>query len=457
MNPALRYAKLLKGVPVAFHEGVAQKNAPRLTELEMQAHWFAGDFGTEFTSARGEKITVVQFGAWNREAGPDFAEAAISIDGGEPIRGNIEIDTEAQDWERHGHATNPDYNSVVLHVCVRDEGRKFFTRTAQHREVPRVKIDPYRLNTSPPNPLPVAKLGRCSGPLRDMPPETLREILVAAAQFRLGKKSARIARMGKLHGEDEALYQALAVTLGYKNNKLPFTILAQRLPLKFMDRKKTDLDAILFGTAGFLREADFTKLNPETRSWLRGLWDQWWKLRDDFSRVSLAPGAWRLASVRPANHPQRRVAALAQIVRNWRKIRTLAKEGNIMGIGEFFENLRDDYWDFHFTLTSKKSSKRMALVGPTRVNDMLANVFYPLVISSHPGRWKDYAKLPAPPASTRVKIAAARLLSSSATSREILKNAVNQQGLLQIYEDFCMQDNSDCAHCLFPGQIAQWQ
>jgi len=79
MNPALRYAKLLKGVPVAFHEGIAQKNAPRLTELEMQAHWFAGDFGTEFTSARGEKITVVQFGAWNREAGPDsMGRASVS-------------------------------------------------------------------------------------------------------------------------------------------------------------------------------------------------------------------------------------------------------------------------------------------------------------------------------------------------------------------------------------------
>jgi hypothetical protein len=28
--------------------------------------------------------------------------------------------------------------------------------------------------------------------------------------------------------------------------------------------------------------------------------------------------------------------------------------------------------------------------------------------------------------------------------------------LLQIYEDFCLQDNSDCAHCPFPEQMQRW-
>jgi hypothetical protein len=37
-----------------------------------------------------------------------------------------------------------------------------------------------------------------------------------------------------------------------------------------------------------------------------------------------------------------------------------------------------------------------------------------------------------------------------------LRTVVHQQGLLQIYEDFCMQDNSDCAQCPFPEQMANW-
>ena len=457
MNSAHRYGQLLDAVFGRLREDDTRKNRPGLTELEIQAHWFSGDFGTEFTSARGDKITVAQLGEWNREAGPDFAGAAVSINGGPPVRGSIEIDTDARDWERHSHATNADYDSVVLHVCLHDCGRDFFTRTSRHREVPRVKLDLGRLSAPPPNPLPIAKLGRCSAPLRDLPPAALREILVSAAQYRLGKKSARLAKIGELHGADEALYQALAVTLGYKNNKLPFTVIAQRLPLKFLQSAKTDIDALLFGVAGFLDGADFTKFDLETRSHLRRLWDRWWKLRDDFARLSLAPGSWRLGSVRPANHPQRRVAALGRIVRNWRKMRSLAQEGDIPAIRGFFAGLRDEYWDFHYTITSKKSPRRMALIGDTRVNDMLANVFYPLAILSRPERWKDYEKLPASLVSRRAKIAATRLMGNSSDAKAILKTAVNQQGLLQIYEDFCMQDNSDCAHCLFPKQIAQWQ
>jgi len=65
------------------------------TELELQARWFAGDFGQNFVSTSGDKIDIVQFGTWNREAGPDFSDAAISVNGGEPMRGCMEIDLAA--------------------------------------------------------------------------------------------------------------------------------------------------------------------------------------------------------------------------------------------------------------------------------------------------------------------------------------------------------------------------
>lgn len=455
MKPARRYEALLEGAFGRLREHDRPADPRGMSELEIQAHWFSGDFGREFATEKGDKIRVTQFGEWNREAGPDFAQAAVSINGGEPVRGCIEIDPDAQDWERHGHATNPDYDAVVLHVCAREEGRKFFTRTSRHREVPRVRLDMEALNGTP-APIVIAKAGRCSAPLRGMPREKLLGILEAAAQFRLCKKSARMARTGELHGGDEALYQSLAVALGYKNNKLPFTLLAQRLPLAFLSRNKADLDAILFGAAGFLNEADLTKYDLETRAYLRGLWDRWWQLRDRFSRLTLPPGSWRLAAVRPANHPQRRLAALAQIVRHWPKLRALVKEGHIAKIGAALEKLEDEYWDRHFTLTSKKSAKPMALIGGSRVGDMMANIFYPLVAQSHPDRWADYMKLAGPPPSRRVKIAAVRLFGDAAGAKTILKSAANQQGMLQIYEDFCMRDDSDCAQCLFPKQLAQW-
>ena len=58
------------------------------SELELQARWFAGDFGKHFVSAAGDEIEVVEFGTWNREAGPDFSDAAIRINRSDhPIRG----------------------------------------------------------------------------------------------------------------------------------------------------------------------------------------------------------------------------------------------------------------------------------------------------------------------------------------------------------------------------------
>jgi hypothetical protein len=56
----------------------------------------------------------------------------------------------------------------------------------------------------------------------------------------------------------------------------------------------------------------------------------------------------------------------------------------------------------------------------------------------------------------RVETAAQRLFAGRDIARALLRSAAMQQGLLQIYEDFCQRDASDCARCLFPQQLAKW-
>src|SRR5438046_8530575 len=112
------------------------------SELELQARWFAGDFGKHFVSTSGDKIDIVQFGVWNHEAGPDFRDAAIRINGGSPIRGCIEIDVLDRSWETHGHATNPAFEETVLHVFVETSNREFFTRTRSKRNLLQARIHP---------------------------------------------------------------------------------------------------------------------------------------------------------------------------------------------------------------------------------------------------------------------------------------------------------------------------
>src|SRR5213595_307233 len=209
--------------------------SPRIpSELELQARWFAGDFGKEFVSTNGDKIDIVQFGIWNREAGPDFRDAGIRINGGEPIHGCIEIDLLDRSWESHGHATNPAFEVTVLHVFVERSDRAFFTRTLSNRNVPQVRIDPTTLPEAFNANIPLACPGRCQAPLKDLPEQRVRSVLDAAAQFRLQQKAARIYRKIDDHGRDETLFQEVAAALGYKENKLPFTLIAQRLSLKLL-------------------------------------------------------------------------------------------------------------------------------------------------------------------------------------------------------------------------------
>src|SRR5213076_3395399 len=111
-----RYAQMREATRV--HERALFGVSRIPSELELQARWFAGDFGKAFVSTNGDQIDIVQFGVWNREAGPDFRDAAIRINGAAPIHGCIEIDLLDRSWESHDHATNPTFEATALHVFV---------------------------------------------------------------------------------------------------------------------------------------------------------------------------------------------------------------------------------------------------------------------------------------------------------------------------------------------------
>ena len=346
-------------------------------ELELQARWFAGEFGKDFVSTSGDKVDIVQFGTWNRESGPDFCDAAIQVNGGEPLRGCIEIDLVDRNWDSHGHAMNPAFEETVLHLFVDKSDREFFTRTKSNRNVPQVRIDPATLPEAFSANIPLARPGRCQAPLENLPEERVRSVLDAAAQFRLQKKATRIRAKIDNHGRDEALFQEIAAALGYKENKLPFTLIAQRLPLKILRKNLEDAEAILFGLAGFLETPDLAIYKKSAKNYVRDLWDRWWPHRDRLQRLILPARIWNLSSTRPVNHPQRRLAALVVLVREWLTFRRSLGKRNAAPITKFFEGFDHSFWRMHYTVTADASPEPMALVGESRVADILANVIFP--------------------------------------------------------------------------------
>ena len=236
-----RYAAML--VASRVHEKALFPAERVPSELELQARWFAGDFGTKFRSTSGDDVEVVQFGTWNREAGPDFSDAAIRINGTETIGGSVEFDVTDRNWELHKHAVNPAFDETILHVSLYQSPRRFFTRTSSNRNVLQVRVDladlPQKFSAN----IPLARPGRCQAPLKNLPEEAVCSVLDSAAQFRLQRKAARLHQMTECHGRDAALFQEIAAALGYKENKLPFTLLAQRVPLALLRQHPKEIEA----------------------------------------------------------------------------------------------------------------------------------------------------------------------------------------------------------------------
>lgn len=434
---------------------LAEESPSLHSELELQSLFFAGHFGRQFQGSEGEAIAIIQFGEWNHGPGPDFLNCAVRING-VARQGPIELDTRPSDWEGHGHATNPAFDEVVLHLVVEPSARTFFTRTSQHRQIPQALIPAERLlQLLPPNlqQAPVT-LGRCYHPLGEMPLARVEDLLQKAALHRARQKANLFLCVAENHGYSQALWQALATALGYHQNRLAMTLLAQRAPLaKLRNLAPLDRTAYLFGLAGFLVPELPEKAPAESRAWLQDLWSSWWKNRPN---PDPRPLPWKFAGIRPSNHPQRRLATLATLLTSWPTLEKQSQQ-SLPDFSKTLRSLTDPFWSQHYTLTSKQIAKPVTLFGKERVQEFLINTLHPLRLAENEDLyWPSYRQLSGGTPSERVKRAAYRLFGERPEKKEFLKKAWQHQALLQVYQDFCLKDHSDCAQCPFPEQLLTW-
>jgi Protein of unknown function (DUF2851) len=444
--------------PLAFADAAASAMP---SELELQALWFAGAFGRDFQTTTGRSVKVVQFGEWNRGAGPDFHQVAVKIDG-ELTTGTLELDPAASDWELHGHAQNPAFEEVILHVVFGSDTRRIFTRTLGHREVPQVIISALQLSDAlnlPQREVAIAHPGRCVFPLKSLPAIHIEKLLAEAAQYRAGLKAVRFLKTSEAHGRDSALFQATAETLGYRGNALPMRLLSQRAPLNLLKAEGAAAEAILFGTAGFLTAEMHQLVPPDTRDYLRCLWDEWWKNRACFEVTPERAIPWKTHGQRPANHPHRRIGALAALLKVWSQYRrlALARPFAAKPLIDFLQNLEHDFWLHHHTLTSAESAQRVALFGRSQALELIANHLAPVAMHEEGMTFKSYHQLRNSAANEKVKRCSLRLFGSTKAAQPWLRRVCHHQALLQIYQDFCLEDFSDCENCPFPEQLAQWR
>lgn len=457
----MTYGFLLESVwhpPLAFAETAASALP---SELELQALWFSGAFGREFRTTSGKSVKIIQFGEWNRSAGPDFIQTAVEIDG-ELRTGPLELDPESSAWETHGHSTNPAFSEVVLHVVFQSDARRHFIRTLDHREVPQVAITELQLSDAlnrPQREVAIAHPGRCVHPLKHLSNSSIESLLEEAAIHRANLKAARWQRTADAHGRDAALFQSTAETLGYRGNSLMMRLLSQRAPLSLLKAEGDAAEAVLFGTAGFLSPLLHEQAPPDTRDYLRSLWDAWWKSRARFEVTPNRAIPWKTHGQRPANHPHRRVGALSALIKCWPHYRrlALARPFSSKPLIDFLHSLDHEFWSHRHTLTSSATPGRIALFGRNHSLELIANHLAPLAMLEDGMTFHSYQKLRNSAPNDKVKRCALRLFGSLKAAQPWTRRVCHHQALLQVYHDFCLEDFSDCHDCPFPEQLLQWK
>lgn len=446
------YGLLLDGLDgFSLSDRICEAGVGFESEYSIQLRLQDGEFGSEFVDQEGKHIVILNLGRWNRAAGPDFINAEIEVDGVR-LRGDIELDRHFEDWERHGHGSNPCFNNVVLHLACIPPKNAWYTRNQRHEQVRCALIategslavhgDNRNIDFS-------AHGSSCGRIFDDLADDEVDRFLQAVAAYRLRKK--RKFRQGKVGfwGEDQVLYESLAETLGYSSNKWNMRNLAKRAKLADI---RHNPEPLLYGIAGYLVPVLKENCDEETRKYHKELWDFWWKNREDLELTHGREIQWVLSNIRPANHPQRRLAALAVIVSKWEEWKSLCRLSKYKELVEWMTSITHPYWSKHVTLPSPTLDKPLALIGKERAMDFIVNNVACLDESDN--IWNLYLTLPGGSLNRKVSETAEHLLKDAGRIKRLTRKAYQQQALMQICDDFCVKGCSDS--CLLPSQAPAW-
>ena len=295
------------GVVPVLHED--QESPPeRLLQTIWQHQRLRRD---QLQTLDGQPLRILHPGFRNVESGPDFRGALVQVGDGSPRSGDVEVDIRSSGWHAHGHDRNPAFQNVILHVVWDSERPAADTPpTLLLRPVLDAPLGELSLwlGGEAARSLPEELRGDCCAPLRQLPADQLKDLLHQAAEVRLHSKAAQFQARARQAGWEQSLWEGLFRALGYKHNVWAMQRLAELRPRWHSTRTQLlAVQARLFGISGLL-PVELTRAQAGADGYVRRVWDQWWRERDEYSDCLLPRTLWRFHGLRPANHPQRRLA-----------------------------------------------------------------------------------------------------------------------------------------------------
>lgn len=254
----------------------------------------------DLRTVQTETVSVIHPGFEHTSAGPDFRMARVIIDRTE-WAGAVEIHVRSSDWYRHNHQSDPNYDSVILHVVwtddrpVRAKGERIPTIELESL-VPRITLDRWNELRADMHWIP------CEPFLAEIENSFLwSKHWERMAIERLEIKQStweRPLNMNQNHWE-ETLFQFIGRAFGLKENADPMEQLARCTPLRIFKRERGNfavLKALYFGQAGWLE-------GRNKKKWPNAYSVHYAAFRNKYRLSPMKEHLWKFGGIRPSNFP----------------------------------------------------------------------------------------------------------------------------------------------------------
>ncbi|MCC6793718.1 MAG: DUF2851 family protein [Candidatus Hydrogenedentes bacterium] len=456
---------------------VAREGKRAVSEHIIQAVWYDQLFKTDaLLTTEGQRVRVVSPGWWNHSEGPDFRGAQIAF--GDTVRtGDIEVHLDHAAWRAHGHHLDPRYDNVLLVVVLEPKPPATLPLTSVGRPIPCLLLGNYVDESvynlpdlaEPGNGEVDATLGRgyCAAIAQAQGVARIRDFTMLAGEWRMLNKARAIRERMERVGIDQGLYEAFMAACGYSRYKHHFRAMAQQLPYeRVVQLAKVDaflVEAAFFQLSGLLPDTlpEGTTAVPHFAR-MRAL------RRDHLSGLRSLPLTWKRVGVRPNNYPERRLSGAARFLARtsreglWKALELVWRSNaNVKARCAAFEELFPQamgFWAEHCTWTGKRLAKPIATLGAARMHSIIGNVFLPAALAIA-RRERDrgleevalefFAQMPKESENHVVARMLPRVFGDAPPKKVDFRL---QQGLLQIYQDWC-EPNPSCRNCPIIGHL----
>jgi hypothetical protein len=398
---------------------LAEPAAEPLSEADLSLIWEGQRFPPEALQAvDGRAVTVINPGRRGGSSGPDFLDAVVLLDGRER-RGDIELHVRASAFRGHGHATDPNYARLALHVVYRaDDGPQ--TALWGGGSAPVAAFAPWleRRGAELSSWLAAPSMWQepCRGVSDRLGAGFVRDTLAEAGRRRFEDRAALMRDQAGLLGAEEALWRGLLDTLGIGGDRAGFRRLAEVFPASLAGALPDPEAALLFVAGLGEAPTKVPTLPPPLRPALR-------------------------ATGRPANHPRRRLSGLAAL---YRRAANLAGDQDRALSQLAQRTVQEPQHRRAMALWQVPGKEGPALIGPERARELLINAVLPAAAAL--GRRRAaltlLGRLPAGSAYGRTNFLEANLRPAKG---RIVRTALQQQGLLALIGRWCSRGG--CGRC----------